>query len=482
MRCVMYRRVSTDMQKEEGFSLEAQKMRLEAFALSQGWTIVDDYCDDGYSAKNMDRPALQRLIKDMQQKKFDVVIVYRLDRLVRSVLDLHKLLKIMQKYDVMFKSATESFETTTANGRLFITIVATIAEWERETIAERVFENMLERSKTGQRNGAPAPYGYDLVDGELRINEEEAKWVRFIFEKYKTHGSQNIAKQLNQRGVKTKKGEMWSDFSVRYVLRNPIYAGYIRWNYRSMSKQKLGGQPVVTPIKQENFVPIISKETFQEVQELLQNRYNMAFRSDSHYPFSGVARCAKCGKSFTGAQRKRKSGGVYRYYKCQGRFKFGNCDVQTIAEEAIEKAFLEALHIPEKLELEVETNESEKELDTDFIEKQLQKLKGRKERIKELYIEGEIPKDEYNKRMQEIAIQEMELYELLNEYEEEASLEEIKTVLENIKKEWHNLSYEAKKYAIRSLFEYITIEIVEPTKMGKYPEPPKLKITDYRFR
>lgn len=201
-----------------------------------------------------------------------------------------------------------------------------------------------------------------------------------------------------------------------------------------MSKQKLGGQPVVTPIKQENFVPIISKETFQEVQELLQNRYNMAFRSDNHYPFSGVARCAKCGKSFTGAQRKRKSGGVYRYYKCQGRFKFGNCDVQTIAEEAIEKAFLEALHIPEKLELEVETNESEKELDTDFIEKQLQKLKGRKERIKELYIEGEIPKDEYNKRMQEIAIQEMELYELLNEYEEEASLEEIKTVLENIKK------------------------------------------------
>lgn len=485
MRCAIYRRVSTDMQREEGFSLEAQKMRLEAYAISQGWTIVDDYNDEGYSAKNMDRPELQRLLSDMEKQKFDVILVYRLDRLTRSVLDLHHLLKSLDENDVVFQSATESYETKTSNGRMMISIIATLAQWERETIAERVYESMLRRSETGQRNGAPAPFGYDSNDGKLIQNKDEAKWVKFIFSQYGTHGSQNIAKKLNSRGVRTKKGEIWSDFSVRYTLRNPIYAGFIRWNYESTAKGKRQktGEEVIQPIKQDDFEPIIDKETFDETQRLINQRSSMAFRSDNHYPFSGIAKCSKCGKSFSGAKRERKAGGEYRFYKCQGRFKFGTCDVQTIAEESMEKEFLELLSFDNpELNLESQLNNDESFIDEEMIEKQLQKLENKKSRLKELYLEGDIPKPEYKKRMDEFKEEELDLKSLKNEQDDRASVELMRTIMENIKNEWHNLSYESKKKAVQTLFNSMTIDLVEPTRPGKYPKPPVIKITDYEFR
>lgn len=474
------------MQKEEGFSLEAQKMRLEAFATSQGWKIVEDYCDEGYSAKSLERPAMQRMITDIKKQKFDVVLVYRLDRFVRTVTDLHQLLQLMDKYDVKFKSSTEVFDTTTATGRMFITIIATLAQWERETIAERVYEAMLKRSETGKRNGAPAPYGYELEDGKLVVNYEEAKWVKFIFTQYKTHGSQNIAKKLNSRGVKTKKGEIWSDFSVRYTLKNPIYCGYVRWNYESFTtgSRKKTGEEIIRPIDQEDFEPIIDKETFDEVQKLSEQRSHMAFRSQNHYPFSGVAKCSKCGKSLTGSKRKRKSGGEYRFYKCQGRFKFGICDVQTIAESSIEEAFLNILDI-DSFNLSTELQVKEKmdvEIDRDKIEKQLKKIQEKKERTRELYIDGDISKNEYNKKTAQLNIQESELLSLLEETNQQASEEEIKEILKSIKKEWPQLSDESKKLAIHSLFSSLTVDLITATKPGKYPIAPVVKISDYSFK
>lgn len=483
MRCAIYRRVSTEMQREEGFSLEAQKMRLEAFAESQGWTIVEDYSDEGFSAKNMDRPSLQRMIGDMEKQKFDIILVYRLDRLVRSVVDLHELLKQMDKYEVKFKSTTESFDTTTATGRLFITIIATLAQWERETIAERVYENMLKRSEKGLRNGGPAPYGYDSEGGNLIKNPEEAKWVKFIYSQYGTHGSQNIAKKLNSRGVKTKRGELWSDFSVRYTLKNPIYAGFNRWNYESTAsgKRKKTGEEIITPINQDGFEPIISKKDWDETQELLKRRNQSAFRSQTHYPFSGIARCAKCGKSFTGSKKNRNSGGEYRFYKCQGRFKFGTCDVQTIAESSIEDAFLSILNL-EEVEIGIDNKENQPKLKREEIEYRLNKINERKDRLKELYIDGDISKKEYKKRLDKINDEEIELITLLDADDDIASENEIKKVLKQIKNEWYNLSNETKKQSIQLLFEYITVEVVEPTKPGKFPKPPVLNVVDYQLR
>lgn len=484
MRCAIYRRVSTDMQVEEGVSLDNQLQRLKAFAESQGWTIVHEYIDEGISAKNMDgRPGIQALIKGIQEKKFDVLLVYKLDRLVRKVKDLLELLLLMENHEVMFKSATEPFDTTTPAGKLFITMIAAMAEWERDTIAERVFDNLKHRAQEGNRNGGPAPYGYDYDDkGNLVVNEEEAKWVRFIYKKYQTMGSQNIAKALNKNGIKTKKGVLWSDFSVRFVLRNPIYSGKNRWNWRSPVKGKAyTGNAIIKDINQDGFIAIISEEEFKEVQKLTKERSSMAFRSDNHYPFSGVAKCGKCGNSFTGAFKKRKSGGVYRHYKCAGRFKFGVCDVQTIAEESIETALLDFLSFDE-MDIDIKENQEDFGLTKEELEKQLHKIQVKKERIKDLYIDGEYSKDDYKKKMDILSQEENELMEQFEEFEQEASIEEIKLVLQNIKEEWPNLSFEAKKQAVHLLFDSFTIELISPSKMGKYPEPPVVNIKDYRFR
>ncbi|WP_245676738.1 recombinase family protein [Bacillus solimangrovi] len=482
---MIYRRVSTDMQREEGFSLQAQKLRLEAYAQSQGWTIIEDYSDEGFSAKNIERPALQSMISDMKQKKFDIILVYRLDRFVRSVLDLHELLILMEQYDVKFKSATEVFDTTSATGRMFITIIATLAQWERETIAERVFESMLKRSEQGKRNGAPPPYGYDIINGNLIPNIDEAKWVRYIFHRYPINGSQNIAKQLNKKGVKTKKNEVWSDFSIRYILRNPIYAGFVRWNHRTITggKSKYTGNEVITKVDQDNFEPLVDQETFAEAQKIMKERSNIAFRSDNHYPFSGVAKCANCGKPFTGAFKKRRKGGVYRFYKCAGRFKFGICDIQTIAEEAIEKALLDSLVIDNNDSSipEVELFQEEY-IDEEEIHKRTQQLQIKKERAEELYIEGNISKQRYQKIIEVVKDEELELTEIIQRKEEEVSQEEIETFLLNLLDEWSQLDYASQKHAIRSIFESFTIELVEPTKHGATPTLPVVKIIDYQFK
>ncbi|MBH0331440.1 resolvase [Brevibacillus brevis] len=460
MRCVIYRRVSTDMQAEEGFSLDAQRMRLEAYAASQGWNIVDDYCDEGFSAKNTDRPQMQRLIADIKNNKFDVVLVYRLDRFVRSVLDLHELLQLMDKHDVKFKSATEVFDTTSATGRLFITMIATLAQWERETIAERVHMGMTKKAEQGLRNGAPAPYGYDLIDGKLIVNQEEAKWVRYMFSRYPSVGSQSIAKELNKKGIKTKKGEVWSDFSVRYILKNPIYTGTLRWNYESISKgtRKRTGEEITQTLNQDDFEAIVDNEKFQEIQKIMKKRKTDAFRSDNHYPFSGVMKCQNCGYNFSGASKKLRSGKVHRYYKCRGRINFGVCDVQAISEETIEEVFLNLLDM-EAIEMNVA--HVEPLMSEEDIKKQINHLTKKRERAEELYIEGDIKKERYQRMLNDIKAEELELLSISQKRISAASIQLTKEMLRNIKKEWLNFSYEARKIAIHSLFKSITIKVVE---------------------
>lgn len=476
MRCVIYRRVSTDMQVEEGFSLEAQRNRLHAYVESQGWTIVGDYCDEGFSAKNTDRPQMQRLISDIKNKKFDVVLVYRLDRFVRSVLDLHELLQLMDKYEVKFKSATEVFDTTSATGRLFITMIATLAQWERETIAERVHMGMLKKAEQGQRNGAPAPYGYDLFEGNLIINQDESKWVKYIFSRYGSVGSHSIAKELNKKGVLTKKGEVWSDFSVRYILRNPIYSGAIRWNYESTSKgiRKRTGEETISSINQVNFEPLIDKDAFDIIQKTLETRSVSAFRSDNFYPFSGIAKCEKCGYGYTGASKELKSGGIHRFYKCRGRFNFGICNAQAISEDVIEDSFLELLSV---VDVEISMERPNESASSEDLLKQMQQLTKRKERAEELYIDGDISRDRYAKLLEDIRSDEAKCLIQISTTGDVESIGAVKELLGNLKREWRNFSFETRKQAVHSLFESITIRIDQKA----IPKRQKaiISITDY---
>ena len=184
MKAVIYTRVSTEEQVKEGFSLAAQLDRLRSFCDSQGWDVADVYTDEGVSAKNTERPELNRLLRDCPRQKFDVVVVYRLDRLTRSVMDLYKLLQLFDAHKIGFRSATEVFDTTNAVGRLFLTIVAALAQWERENLGERIRMGFDQKKREGKWHSTNVPYGYHRVDDQLVIAEEEAEIIREMFRQY----------------------------------------------------------------------------------------------------------------------------------------------------------------------------------------------------------------------------------------------------------------------------------------------------------
>lgn len=231
MKVAIYLRVSTTEQAEEGFSIAAQKERLKAYVQSQGWELGPIYEDGGFSGGTINRPSFGKLREDMKLKKFDLILVYKLDRLSRNMRDLSNLVHEMDEQGVFFKSATEPFDTTTPAGKLIFNMLGSVAEFERGMIAERVKMGMLQKAKEGKGVlGFNHPYGYDYSEGVLIPNQQEAAAVRQIYSSYISGQTlSEIATILNSRGILTKKGRAWTKQTVLNIVTNPLYAGYHRW-------------------------------------------------------------------------------------------------------------------------------------------------------------------------------------------------------------------------------------------------------------
>ncbi|TWL30562.1 recombinase family protein [Bacillus licheniformis] len=470
MRAAIYVRVSTEEQAKEGYSISAQIQRLEDFARSQDWVVFDHYIDDGYSAKNLNRPDMNRMIKDIRERKFDVVLVYRLDRMVRSVSDLHELLELFDSNNVKFKSATEMFDTTSAMGRFFITLVAAMAQWERENLAERVHMGMRRMVEESKRPGASAPFGYDLINGELVINEEEAKWVKKIFEGFLSKGRTAIAAMLNDAGVKTKKGNYWNDSVVTFIVNNPVYCGVIRWNHRKVSGKKTNESILV----EGNHEPIISKELYEQVQQIQRDRAGRGYKGNSEYPFSGVLRCARCGKVLVGAKRKRNYG-YNRFYRCVGRTQFKICDLPMVSEEVLEDVFLNHLPAPKQpVILEQESKDMEQ------LEKELIKINKKIERIKELYLEGELERKDYNIKVATEREKAKGIQFQLDNIEKPVNVNEVMEMLKEVKTVWPHLDYTEKKAAINSIVQEIKVDVLYTAKHRA--EKSVIEITEFKAK
>jgi site-specific DNA recombinase len=423
-RACVYVRVSTDEQASEGFSLAAQEERCKNFIQSQGWDLVKEpYVDDGYSAKDLERPAIQQLIHDLKNNEFDVIVVYRLDRLVRSVLDLHHLLQLFDKHKVAFKSVTEVFDTTTAMGRFFITLVAAMAQWERENLAERVIMGQERRFLEGKRNGAIAPYGYRLENEKLVIDPEEAKIVKRIFEMYLKHGMLTIAKQLNESGYRTRNGSLWTTYTIKFILQNPVYTGKLRWNYRDVSGKKKDLDKVV--IVNGDHEPIVSQELFDEVQQSIKVRHlsTSAKAQTSDFPFSGVLVCGRCGSRMVGStiRRKRKKGYIHYQYNCTQKTHRGACDMPSISEIAVEEAFLKSLQWFadasdfEPPEPEKDTRRERRE----EIEKEIERIRKRRKKLLREFADDEATAEDIRELINEDREREKELLEELKELPDE---------------------------------------------------------------
>jgi DNA invertase Pin-like site-specific DNA recombinase len=231
VRCAVYTRKSSEEGLEQEFnSLDAQREACEAYVASQkaeGWILLADQFDDGgYSGGTLERPALKRLIATIEQGKVDVVVVYKIDRLCRSLLDFVRLVEVFDRNEVTFVSITQQFNTTTSMGRLTLNMLLSFAQFEREVIGERIRDKVAASRKKGIWMGGWTPYGYDVKDRKLVINEPEAKVVRSIFERFVRLGSATKLAELHiKEGLTNKRGKFLDKGLIYRILSNPVYIG-----------------------------------------------------------------------------------------------------------------------------------------------------------------------------------------------------------------------------------------------------------------
>ena len=250
-RVAIYTRVSTEDQAKEGFSLAAQKQRLEAYCDSQGWDIADCYIDDGHSGRNTRRPAYRRMMEE--RDRWDTILVMKMDRIHRNSKNFMIMMENLEKWGKKFSSMNESLDTSNAVGRFVVDIIQRIAQLESEQIGERTYMGMRQKAESGQGLlGFRVPYGYRLREGLLHVDETEAQVVRSIYDRYLSGQTMEmIAWGLNRDGVTTRTEGEWTVWSIGRILHNPVYAGYLRW------------EDLVNP---SEHVPIVSVATFNRVQ------------------------------------------------------------------------------------------------------------------------------------------------------------------------------------------------------------------------
>jgi site-specific DNA recombinase len=245
VRCAIYTRVSTEHGLDQGFnSLDAQYDAASAYIKSQahaGWTLVRSrYDDGGYSGGSTDRPDLQRLLDDIRARKIDVIVVYKVDRLTRSLADFAKLVELFDAHGVSFVSVTQQFNTTTSMGRLTLNVLLSFAQFEREVTSERIRDKIAASKRKGLWVGGNLPLGYEMKDGKIAVVEEEAELVRSIFRRYLELGSVNeLLRDLKDRNIRTKTrslstgatrgGIPFGRGALYYLLSNHFYIGEVKY-------------------------------------------------------------------------------------------------------------------------------------------------------------------------------------------------------------------------------------------------------------
>lgn len=481
MKVAAYIRVSTEEQVQEGYSIAAQRNRLEAYAISQGWEIVQYYVDEGISAKDMNRPELQRMLNNIKEGMIDCVLVYRLDRLTRSVLDLYQLLNTFEKHNTKFKSATEVYDTTTATGRLFLTLIASLAQWERENLGERVRMGMLQKAKEGKWVTNIAPFGYDIDGDHLKINAKEAAVVKEIFSLYqKGYGMHKIAASLNERGILTKKGKHWQQNSISYVLTNPTYMGNMRYNYRVNSDQYFEVDGVIPEI--------ISEQEFEAVQQIIEGRKKSHPRqATSKFIFSKVLKCARCGSTLVGkiSSTKRGDKTYYSYnYYCLNRPR-AVCDLPMINENLFEQKFIQLMENFdfEKGAREIIIEDQQKNV-TDYtlrikqLESELKEIESRRSKWQYAWVNEMINDVDFKKRMDEEKEKEKMILKELEDLKpkESPAIDNIPELLANVKLNWDHMTKEEKKQFILLAVDRIVVD-----RINKHKSPDSYVIKEVKF-
>jgi len=337
-RVAIYTRKSTTMGLEQDFnSLDAQRDACLTYIERQpGWKLVDErYDDGGFTGANIDRPAFTRLMADVEAHKVDVIIVYKVDRLSRSLLDFVKVMERLNAAGASFVSITQNFSTADAMGRLTMNMLMSFAEFEREMISERTRDKIAGARRKGKWTGGPVPYGYSVKDKKLLVNELEARVVREAFTLFLQHRQMAmVARTLTERGLlprgssrPPKDGLRWTKDAIARVLRNPLYAGFMMYG----DELHPGEHP-----------PLIEESTYRAAQAILAGTSRVVRWTGTNpdYVLRSLVRCALCGEMMCpGSTTKPSTGKTHRYYRCSRRDKYGKdqCAGRPLPAAALEE-------------------------------------------------------------------------------------------------------------------------------------------------
>jgi DNA invertase Pin-like site-specific DNA recombinase len=371
VRCAIYTRVSTDSGLDQEFnSLDAQYDAASAYVRSQAhahWTLIRArYDDGGFSGGSTDRPALQRLLDDVRGRRINVIVVYKVDRLTRSLADFAKLVELFDAHGVSFVSVTQQFNTTTSMGRLTLNVLLSFAQFEREVTSERIRDKIAASKRKGLWVGGMVPLGYELKDGKLLIIETQAEQVRTIFRRYLELGSVNpLVVDLRERGFRTKirrlsngrttGGVAFTQGPLFYMLRNRFYVGEVRYKNEIFP----GPQP-----------PLMERELFEAVQAKLTAQW-------SHRTVTRTrSACLLAGLLFDDAGHRMvpthatKNRVRYRYYVSEARLR-GDAEasagsISRVPASEIEAAVIKALtmHLGDRPKPTTDANRMHREIVT----------------------------------------------------------------------------------------------------------------------
>ena len=416
----IYTRVSTAMQID-GYSLDAQKARMKAFADYNDYEIVGEYEDAGKSGKSIEgRFEFNRMMEDIKSGKDGVafVLVFKLSRFGRNAADVLSTLQIMQDFGVNLICVEDGIDSSKDAGKLMISVLSAVAEIERENIRVQTMEGRIQKAREGKWNGGFAPYGYRLVRGKLEINEEEAPAIRTIFDQY-VHtdiGSNGIAKYLENHGIhkiqrQNGKNPLFDSHLIRLILKNPVYCGKIAYGRRKTEKVH-GTRNDYHLVEQDNYIlvdglhePIVTEEVWQAAQVKLlaqAKKYEHVNRGKDErtHLLSGIVKCPICGAGMYGNKsiKHKKDGTKYKdfyYYGCKHRSmtRGHKCDYKKqIREELLDDAVAEIIvklvsnpkfadMMQQKINMKVDTSAIEQEIAN--YEKQLRQSYSVKSKIME---------------------------------------------------------------------------------------------------
>lgn len=392
-RAFIYIRVSTREQAEEGYSIGEQEERLTKYCEAMEWQLIKVYIDPGFTGSNMERPALQEMIKEIQKGNADIVLVDKLDRLSRSQFDtLYLIRKVFTENNCAFVSRAEAFDTSSSFGRAMVGILSVFAELERERIKERMADGKEGRAKEGKYMGGgniPIGFDYDTETGKLIENEYESMQVREVFELFnKRTPVLAIANILNDKGYRTKYGE-WKDLTIRNMVANRVYLGEIKHK----SKWYDGLHDA-----------IISQEVFEKAQKILKERSikNEKYKIGKKYraPLAGMIWCSHCTAKYHWKTNGRNKDGTYRsYYICYSRskgdkkmVKDANCKNKTYRDFKLEEIIYTEIR---KLKTDPSYfKEIRKSVDNSsrqkMIEKRIEQIESQVSKLTDLYTLGSI--------------------------------------------------------------------------------------------